>query len=205
MAHSERGWRVGHQGRDQMYYEERIAGEWQRLVVDGEMLTGRAHHVIYFKSAADWPHYPLWAQGRRDEIIGRIKQEFREPDYEYYDGGPWAASASDVPPPAVSAPDAPPHVAHSMPRGRQQGMGALLLASALLLALGGALLWLALSGYQKGETILPMQRATLQRTVVRAEEPATYWLAIGIYAAIGAGALTLGAFGLRERRRLGAG
>jgi len=140
MAQRERGWRVGHQGRDQMYYEEQIAGEWLRLVVDGEMLTGRAHHVIYFKSVADWQHYPPWAQGRRDEIIGRIKQEFREPDYEYYDGGPWHA-------PAASAPDAPPHVAPSGPRGRQQGMGALLLASVLLLALGGALLWLAISGY----------------------------------------------------------
>ena len=44
-------WRVGHQGRDMMHYEERHAGGWQRIKIDGEMLTGRAHHVIYFASA----------------------------------------------------------------------------------------------------------------------------------------------------------
>jgi hypothetical protein len=184
-----------------MYYEERIAGEWQRLVVDGEMLMGRAHHVIYFKSAADWQRYPAWAQGRRDEIIGRIKQEFREPDYEYDEGGPGGTSAGG----AASPPPSPPSDPHPAARGSQQGMGALFLASVLLLVLGAGLLWVAIHGYREGEATLPMQRATLRRTVVRAEEPATYWLAVGIYAAGGVGAMSLGAFGLRERRRLGAG
>jgi len=188
-----------------MFYEELVAGEWQRLVVDGEMLTGRAHHVIYFKSPADWPHYAAWAQGRRDEIIARIKQEFREPDYEYYDGGPWDNAASGAASPPEPPPPAASHAPQASARGSQQGMGALLLASGLLLALGAALAWFAVSGVTNGETILPMKRATLQRTVQRADEPATYWLAIGVYAVLGAGALTLGAFGLRERRRLGAG
>lgn len=76
-------WRVGHTGRDMMYYEERDGLSWRRLDIDGEMLLGRAHHVIYFRSATDWTRYPAWAHGRRDEIIARIKQEFREPDYEY--------------------------------------------------------------------------------------------------------------------------
>lgn len=79
----ERRWRVGHQGRDMMYYEEWNDGGWQRLVIDGEMLTGRAHHVIYFASPERWQSYPKWARLRRDEIIARIKSEFREPDYEY--------------------------------------------------------------------------------------------------------------------------
>ena len=52
--------------------------------LDGEMLIGRAHHVIYFANPAEWRIYPEWAQGRREEIIGRIKSEFREPDYEYH-------------------------------------------------------------------------------------------------------------------------
>jgi hypothetical protein len=204
MTTTERGWRVGHQGRDQMYYEERIAGAWQRIDVDGEMLTGRAHHVIYFKSPSEWQRYPAWAHGRRDEIIARIKLEFREPDYEYDDGGPWDAPAASASPPPVSPASSDSAAQHPPARGSQQGMGALFLASVLLLALGAALVWLALSCYVEGEAILPMQRATLRRTVVRAEEPATFWLAVGVYAALGAGAFTLGAFGMRERRRLGA-
>jgi hypothetical protein len=44
-------WRVGHTGRDTMFYEENHHGGWQRIAIDGEMLTGRAHHVIYFANA----------------------------------------------------------------------------------------------------------------------------------------------------------
>jgi len=29
--------------------------------------------------------FPDWAAGRRDQIVARIKSEFREPDYEYYE------------------------------------------------------------------------------------------------------------------------
>lgn len=78
-----RSWRVGHRGRDLMYYEEKIGGEWQCLNISGEMLTGRAHHVIYFYSGEQWQSYPEWARHRRTEIIARIKSEFRPPDYEY--------------------------------------------------------------------------------------------------------------------------
>lgn len=66
-----------------MYYEEFHAGEWRKIDVDGEMLIGRAHHVIYFASPEKWLLYPEWARGRREEIISRIKSEFKEPDYEY--------------------------------------------------------------------------------------------------------------------------
>lgn len=78
-----RGWRVGHRGRDVMYYEEFHDGQWRQIDLDGEMLVGRAHHVIYFASPEQWQHYPEWARDRRDEIIARIKSDFREPDYEY--------------------------------------------------------------------------------------------------------------------------
>lgn len=76
-------WRVGHVGRDAMFYEELVDGDWKRLPIDGEMLTGRAHHVIYFASEEDWEAGPAWARGRRAEIIARIKSEFRPPEYEY--------------------------------------------------------------------------------------------------------------------------
>ena len=79
-------WRVGHSGRDSMYYEEFIAGEWKRITIDGEMLMGRAHHVIYFANGERWQDYPEWARDRRTEIIGRIKARFRKPEYEYEGG-----------------------------------------------------------------------------------------------------------------------
>jgi hypothetical protein len=78
-----RGWHVGHHGRDQMYYEEFVDGTSRRIPISGEMLVGRPHHVIYFASSEEWREYPEWARDRRDEIIGRIKSELREPDYEY--------------------------------------------------------------------------------------------------------------------------
>ena len=75
----ERGWRVGHVGRDAMYYEELRDGTWERIAIDGEMLVGKAHHVLYFGSLK----LPEWARHRRDEIIARIKSEFHPPQYEY--------------------------------------------------------------------------------------------------------------------------
>lgn len=79
-----RGWRVGHVGRDQMYYEEIISGHWERIIIDGELLVGRAHHVIFFRSEKNWQLYPEWARNRREEIISRIQNEFREPEYLYH-------------------------------------------------------------------------------------------------------------------------
>ena len=78
-------WRVGHRGRDMMFYEEKIGGKWEHIDLSGEMLIGRAHHVIYFAGAERWQTYPEWARHRRAEIIARIKSEFRAPDYEYQD------------------------------------------------------------------------------------------------------------------------
>ena len=194
-----RHWRVGHQGRDQMYYEELRDGAWERIAIDGEMLTGRAHHVIYFATPERWLHYPPWAQGRRDEILARITSEFREPDYEYYGldqgGAPPAAGPAE---PRISPTGAPARKAASAPAG----MRALMVAVLLMFALAAAMGWLVARGMARGETTLPMQRATLRRAVARAQEPGMYWFAIGLYSAVGIGALALGAFGVREGWRL---
>ena len=78
-------WRVGHTGRDCMYYEEFRKGRWERLEIPGEMLMGPAHHVIYFATPDEWEQrYPEWARDRRGEIIERIKSVFRPPEYEYH-------------------------------------------------------------------------------------------------------------------------
>lgn len=63
------GWRVGREGRDGMWYEERHDGVWQRIEVQGEMLMGRAHHVIYFDSIERWRQHPAWARERRDDHL----------------------------------------------------------------------------------------------------------------------------------------
>lgn len=82
----EEEWRVGHTGRDCMYYEEYREDCWERIEISGEMLMGPAHHVIYFASREQWKAYPEWARGRRSEIIARIKSRFAPPDYEYHGG-----------------------------------------------------------------------------------------------------------------------
>ncbi|MCW1915757.1 hypothetical protein OJ996_19375 [Luteolibacter sp. GHJ8] len=46
-------------------------------------MSSAPHHLIFFCSAEAWQRYPEWAKDRRDEIIARIKSEFREPAYEY--------------------------------------------------------------------------------------------------------------------------
>jgi hypothetical protein len=168
-------WRVGHQGRDQMFYEECHGGAWQRITIDGEMLTGRAHHVIYFASPENWLRYPDWARHRRDEIIARIKSHFREPDYEYAGGG----SASAV---AVSRNAGPM---------KSSELRAVVVTVALLLGISALMGWLVARGVSKGETYWPAKRASQQRSVVRATESAMFWTSIGVYSSIGIGTLGL--------------
>jgi hypothetical protein len=55
-----------------MHNDELHDGQRRRLIVECEMLTGRAHHVIYFTTPEQGLKYPEWAQGRREEIIARI-------------------------------------------------------------------------------------------------------------------------------------
>lgn len=195
-----RGWRVGHRGRDQMFYEERHGWTWDRIEISGEMLMGPAHHVIYFATPSQWLQYPAWARDRRDEIIARIKSEFRPPDYEYHGDQPGSAppAARPAEPPRTS-PGAPPRT----PPRAQQGRGALLMAVLLLLTLAVSMGWVVSRGLARGETRLPIKQAYLRRPIPRQQEPATFWLAIGIYSVLSAGALALGLLGAREWRRMG--
>jgi hypothetical protein len=192
-----RGWRVGHVGRDQMYYEERHDGAWQRIDLSGEMLTGRAHHVIYFRSPERWQEYPTWARHRREEIIARIKREFREPDYEYSAAAIASADAAaqHITPPL-------PSTTHRSTRPSTQGMGALILFIVIFLLLAAGMSWLVWSGLGNGETWFPTKRAAHTRTVSRAQEPAIFWTAIGLYAAIGVGSVGFAGWLAKEGVRL---
>jgi hypothetical protein len=189
----QRGWRVGHQGRDRMYYEELRDGAWERIDIDGEMLMGRAHHVIYFASPEQWLRYPVWARGRRDEIIARITSEFREPDYEY-DGLRGAAS---VPASPSAAPPVSAATKHTASRSENR---ALLIAVVALLLIAAGAGWVILSGVTRGETYLPMKNAA-RRVISRENEPAIFWVSIGVYTIVGAGSLVLAALTARAGRR----
>lgn len=172
-----------------MYYEELRDGSWQRISIDGEMLLGRAHHVIYFASPKTWLLYPEWARHRRAEIIARIQSQFREPDYEYADGGT-ASSATSL----VQA-----HYTHPVATPGQKR--ALILVLAILLSITGGAPWLVNKSIASGSVWLPMKRASLQREVVREKEPALFWTSVGIYSAIGLGSLSLAICMLRWSRK----
>ena len=80
-----RGWRVGHQGRDSMFYDELIDGAWERIEIDGEMQCGSGdpQHVVWFPTEEQWARLPNWTAGRRAEILKRVQGELRPPRYEY--------------------------------------------------------------------------------------------------------------------------
>lgn len=201
VAPDERGWRVGHVGRDRMYYEERHEGRWHRLEIDGEMLTGRAHHVIYFASPTRWQAYPEWARHRRDEIVGRIKSEFRPPDYEYDEPGeasvPSTAKAAAAVQP-VAATHAPPLRPTATARQRATAWLAVALLGGIAIGLG----WAVKSGVERGSTLLPMHRASFQRPITRQAEPSMYWFSLGLYATLGLAAGGAAAWLTRETLRL---
>jgi hypothetical protein len=181
-----------------MYYEEMRDGAWERIEISGEMLMGRAHHVIYFASPEQWHQYPAWARDRRDEIIARITSEFREPDYEYHGLRPAVSG--------VSTASVAPRPTAARPLGSKatpSQMRALLVAVLLLLAIAGFMGLLVATGVTREETYYPTKYSFLRRAVSREQEPGMYWASIGVYAAIGIGTLTLGALGLRAWRRLG--
>lgn len=80
-----RGWRVGHQGRDSMFYDELIDGHWERIQIDGEMQGGDGdpQHVVWFPTEDQWAMLPRWTEGRREQILNRVQGELRPPRYEY--------------------------------------------------------------------------------------------------------------------------
>ena len=192
-----RGWRVGHRGRDLMFYEEKVVGVWQRLEIDGEMLMGRAHHVIYFASPEVWRGYPEWARERREEIVARVKSVFREPDYEYQTWG--SASGPVVAGPSVVE-------AHG---GRetvtwQQGaaMAAVIL---ILMGVSVGMGWLVAQGISQGETKMPSKHASHRRVLKREEEPVSFWAALGVYGLVGLGSGVWAGWFVREAWRLKVG
>jgi hypothetical protein len=186
-AEAARGWRVGHEGRDGLYYEERRDGRWQRLDIDGEMLLGETHHAVYLASPGRWRHYPDWARDRRDEIVARIRSEFRVPEYDY------RGELGGVP------------VARQRPRRSAEADGssrtALWGVAIGLLLFAGVMAWLVWHGLDGGETWWPAKYSGARRIVTRLADPAMYWTALALYTALGFASLGLLGWGYRVIRR----
>ena len=165
------GWRVGHRGRDMMFYEEKHGGQWLRLDIDGEMLTGAAHHVIYFRSAEGWKACPEWARHRRDEIIARIKSRFHAPEYEYHEDERPASAYLATP---VAAP---------VPSKKD---GSILMPVAALLLIAAGAFWLAFDGVKDGE-VRSMAKHQHSRKLSRTGDTALFWTTISVLGVVGAG------------------
>jgi hypothetical protein len=163
------GWRVGHTGRDMMFYEEKHGWKWLRLDIDGEMLLGPAHHVIYFRGADGWKAYPEWARHRREEIIARIKSRFHTPEYEYQVDERPASAYANVPARIPVKID-----------------GSILLPVAALLLIAAGAFWLVHDGIKEGEvgSIAKFQRS---RSFSRTEDTALFWMTITVLGVVGTG------------------
>ncbi len=139
--------------------------------MSGEMLMGPAHHVIYFPSMEGWQAYPEWARHRREEIIDRIKGEFRPPDYEYHFG-----EANDAPAVVGPAAAGPPRYVEPAKSGR-----ALLVA--ILLTLGIAIFagWMVKRGLEDGATFFPAKHGSMREPILRAGDPGLFWFTLTFY------------------------
>ena len=185
-----REWRVGHRGRDMMYYEELRDGAWQRLDIDGEMLTGRAHHVIFFAGPDVWRNYPGWARHRRAEIIARIKGEFRPPDYEYH-GEEASVGEGSLPPPVPVIPpqSTSPAVPAAVSGNKTGGLRGAILGLMCLIGFSGWMGWLVYDGFERGVVRDVLKHSRTRTPPSRAEEPFQFWMLITFYSvgAVGTG------------------
>jgi len=159
---AEANWRVGHRGRDQMFYEERVNGHWLRIEIQGEMLLGEAHRIIYFASNEQWQAYPEWARQRRTEIIARVKTQFHAPDYLYYGGS--GSTIETVISDASAA-------KRKNPQPKVQGLKAVSITVVLVLGLSLGMAGLVATGIKRGETTGPANAQTSSAAWCAARNP----------------------------------
>ena len=77
-----RGWRVRCVAAGSWAYDEKRGDAWRCGFVMEEITDFReSPHHLQIMGAARWGEYPEWVQGRRDEILARIRAELKEPGY----------------------------------------------------------------------------------------------------------------------------
>jgi hypothetical protein len=78
-----RGYYVTREGRDVIQYQELRDGKVHRLTIGGEMVV-KGPHVVYVPTEAEWQQWmPSWAQGRREEIIEKVRRALGNKNYAY--------------------------------------------------------------------------------------------------------------------------
>ena len=83
-----------------------------------------------------------------------------------------------------------------------KGTVALCVASAVLLGIAACMAWTVTRHIHQGETRLPSKHPSLQRTILRNQEPVSFWAAISVYSVISLGCGSLGLWCCRETWRL---
>jgi hypothetical protein len=79
------GWNVRLSGLHALSYCEVVDSKAEEVVIDGELLVGKPHHVLYIYGASEWDRrYPEWARGRRDEILQRIRSKCPDSGYSFH-------------------------------------------------------------------------------------------------------------------------
>jgi hypothetical protein len=76
-----RGWRLRCISAGSWIYEEKKGDAWSGFLMEEQTDYREPPHHMRVMSAARWSEYPEWMQGRRDEILGRIRSELKEPRY----------------------------------------------------------------------------------------------------------------------------
>ena len=76
-----RGWRLRCLGAGSWTYEEKRGDSWSGFVMPELTDYREPPHHLEVMCTARWSEYPEWTQGRRDEILARIRSELKEPDY----------------------------------------------------------------------------------------------------------------------------
>jgi hypothetical protein len=80
-AEEKRGWRLRCVSAGSWAYEEKRAGSWGGFIMSELTDYREPPHHLQIMSQPRWIEYPEWTQGRREEILRRIRSELKEPDY----------------------------------------------------------------------------------------------------------------------------
>ena len=79
-----RGWKTGMSGRDKVFYSEIIDGQWKTIEISSTQVTGEtAMLVIDFPDETAWQEMPDWIQGKRDEVLTKMKTVMKPPTFEF--------------------------------------------------------------------------------------------------------------------------
>ena len=77
------GFWVTREGRDSIEYQELCDGSVRRLTIGGELRV-KGPRVVYIPTEAEWQQWqPAWAQGRREEIVEKVRRALGTKNYEF--------------------------------------------------------------------------------------------------------------------------